>query len=1321
MLGNNTQNQSNINKSHQQQNQPVRYPPQMFKYQKPGGADPAQFQLHYQIPLSQQAQQQLNMPLYHSQQQYQQQQYINSSAPEYQVNNMMSKLSVNDIQLSQQSIKNHLSGVSVSKPSSISRKLLFKSNTPVNTNQTPQANDMIISNPNNAPSSSNILQSTDIKQHINQVEGLTISQQVSSSPYQNMQPQHDSVFTRSYDNFDITSSRNMMNPASYNQQQQTLLSQQQLLSYQQQQTQQQPVYQFNAQQQQQQQQQQKLQYQVQQQILSQTGQYGQQTTRTSIQNLDKNTMKNQRDFNLSQRNNARTGNAGQLEQLSGSQSNRPSSEISFSQNQTQQLTSLDSSIKRQQTVQPARGKSNDGKGESKNEIIISNIDRETVGHIIHEIHSHGVQEIDYKLIEQKQIFIVKFINKESIDWAIEKYDGQVVNGMKLQVRQVTERKNFRLRNHQILPLSKINETNAERDEDVGSDGSNLSNLEGNKSLGSGSGSGGATSQMTQNQAPPGSVNHPTPDLNQIKMSSIAQQRATTPKISSDKINKGTARGDLQYGYQTTSKFPANNHYQNHSVSPNQSFQQPHSSNAPMMQSITARQGYIASSAEEQYHNQISQAVLFNMQNQQQLIYNGNQSLVGSSNQNMFDQYGNALNMQALHQSFYQQPMANLSMNKQVSQGQMSFQQHPQQNQSMNNFSQSYHQSPHQDLKRSNSGILKIHNKLAHTLNNKKQLEIINQNMNLSMQINADQQQQQRSDQLTKSLSFQLNTQKFKSDDFDEKDSYDEQTIDDKYSQAFGYNSSGSGLLIQQQPSYQQQQQNLQQSFHENIPSFGKISESIDGSQNDEINLHQINNEVSIGSERESFYNKTTKNAINTQTVKNISTRSDSDHSHQITHQIMVQQYQSPESTQKLTMTQRNYNLNNSLDYMLMSNSGRDSPQKFSTPGSKLNNSFHHFGSSQNLSNYIRINNEIQNSQQQHQGNTGPYHHARNFSAEQQFYQSEAMQYQHYMPQPLNQSNLNHSISMQSMQQFPNQYYNYLSTSQDLNNISLYGHPVSMQNTLNMSASNSSVDLATNRISIQNRSRIQGGNQNHQQLRSAYKDSVEPQNEENFIIDDCKIKGGEDKRTTIMIRNIPNKYKQKNLLDEINQNNKGKYDFVYLPIDFSNNANIGYAFVNFVNPLFILEFKEEFENRRWRKFQSQKKCELKYGRLQGIAQINQHFQNSTVSNQVDVQVRPRMFDENSRKDWTKEIHRLCNKYTLNPQFFLGFKNNNNQQSLSMKHEFVSSISVNSQQNISMPRLDKSRSVDTTSSHANYQQNLNTTQISQIQDIPEEEKE
>lgn len=43
--------------------------------------------------------------------------------------------------------------------------------------------------------------------------------------------------------------------------------------------------------------------------------------------------------------------------------------------------------------------------------------------------------------------------------------------------------------------------------------------------------------------------------------------------------------------------------------------------------------------------------------------------------------------------------------------------------------------------------------------------------------------------------------------------------------------------------------------------------------------------------------------------------------------------------------------------------------------------------------------------------------------------------------------------------------------------------------------------------------------------------------------------GKDKRTTIMLRNIPNKYTLQNLVDEINLLFLGKYDFVNLPIDY----------------------------------------------------------------------------------------------------------------------------------------------------------------------------
>ncbi|CAN8286774.1 unnamed protein product [Cochlearia groenlandica] len=112
----------------------------------------------------------------------------------------------------------------------------------------------------------------------------------------------------------------------------------------------------------------------------------------------------------------------------------------------------------------------------------------------------------------------------------------------------------------------------------------------------------------------------------------------------------------------------------------------------------------------------------------------------------------------------------------------------------------------------------------------------------------------------------------------------------------------------------------------------------------------------------------------------------------------------------------------------------------------------------------------------------------------------------------------------------------------------------------------------------------------------------------YHIDLDRIATGDDIRTTLIIKDIPNKYTYKMLVAEIDEKHKGDYDFLCLPIDVKNKCNMGHAFVNMVSPLHIVPFQQTFNGKIWEKFNSGKVAALAYAEIQGKSALASYMQN-----------------------------------------------------------------------------------------------------------------
>lgn len=102
------------------------------------------------------------------------------------------------------------------------------------------------------------------------------------------------------------------------------------------------------------------------------------------------------------------------------------------------------------------------------------------------------------------------------------------------------------------------------------------------------------------------------------------------------------------------------------------------------------------------------------------------------------------------------------------------------------------------------------------------------------------------------------------------------------------------------------------------------------------------------------------------------------------------------------------------------------------------------------------------------------------------------------------------------------------------------------------------------------------------------------------------------RTTVMIRNIPCRCTQEQLIEEISTVTTS-FNFLYLPVSRKRDGTLGYAFVNFLRPEEAAYFVEVFQDHRFhRQPHSNKRATVTFALLQGFKENVLFYRRSKVA-------------------------------------------------------------------------------------------------------------
>jgi len=108
-------------------------------------------------------------------------------------------------------------------------------------------------------------------------------------------------------------------------------------------------------------------------------------------------------------------------------------------------------------------------------------------------------------------------------------------------------------------------------------------------------------------------------------------------------------------------------------------------------------------------------------------------------------------------------------------------------------------------------------------------------------------------------------------------------------------------------------------------------------------------------------------------------------------------------------------------------------------------------------------------------------------------------------------------------------------------------------------------------------------------------------------------------TTVMIRRVPRPFTQRMLLQELTVRGfDGLFNFLYLPFEVKQGVNVGYGFINFVEPKYAQAFRNEFDGIYLDKQMKMKGRPIRVhpAAVQGYEANHQHFMHTKTGQKQD---------------------------------------------------------------------------------------------------------